>query len=110
MLCGRPAALADGQETRSAAAPMASRGIAMRVEGDCWRRIAPTQGQPTIRIAPQIATRIAAKNSQTLLLRTNAAHASAASAARARRSISLKYSTKKFIKTSPVLAQAHQQG
>src|SRR5215475_1396121 len=54
------------------------------------------------RIAPQIATKIPATNSQTLPLRTNAAHASAASAARARRSISLKYSMKKFIKTLPV--------
>jgi hypothetical protein len=52
-----------------------------------------------IRIAPQIATTIPATNSQTLPLRTNAAHASAASAARARRSISLKYSTRTFIKS-----------
>src|SRR5262245_10481321 len=54
-----------------------------------------------IPIAPQVATRIPATNNQTFLLRTNAAHASAVSAARASRSISLKYSTKKFIKTSP---------
>ena len=56
--------------------------------------------EPMIRAAPQIATRIPATNSHTFPFRTNAAHARAASAASARRSISLKYSTMKPIKTS----------
>jgi hypothetical protein len=49
-------------------------------------------------MAPQVATRIPAMNSHTLPFRTNAAQARAASAASARRSISLKYSTKKLMK------------
>ena len=53
-----------------------------------WRRQA--QGQPNTRMVPQVAARIPATNSHTLPLRTNAAQARAASAASARRSISLK--------------------
>src|SRR5262249_5946668 len=53
-----------------------------------------SQTSVSVPIAPQVATRIPATNNQTFLLRTNAAHASRATAARASRSISLKYSTK----------------
>src|SRR5262245_47840033 len=50
------------------------------------------------RIVPQIATEIPATNNHTLRFRTNAAHARATRAARASRSISLKYSTMRPIK------------
>jgi hypothetical protein len=54
------------------------------------RSRAPSYGHPMTRIVPQVATRMPATKSQMLPSRSKAAHASAAKAARARRSISLK--------------------